>query len=95
MRRRFPFTTISSNRYQLHQRKGTHQQVSGLKEKCQGPRYPKQLPLEQGCGSGFLWIRIWIRISLDPDPVFKFLWIRIPVQFQPRFWNKKKLQKVL
>ena len=57
-------------------------------------------------GSGvFEWIRIRIRfskfsgsgsgfqISKDPDPVFKFLWIG--VRFQPRFWNKKKLQKGL
>ena len=41
-----------------------------------------------GSGSGF-------KISLDPDPAFKFLWIRIRIRFQPRFWNKKKLQKGL
>ena len=40
---------------------------------------------DQGCGSGSG--RIWC-FSLDPDPVFNFLWIRI--RFQPRFWNKKK-----
>ena len=38
-----------------------------------------------GSGSGF-------QISLDPIPVFKFLWIRI--RFQPRFWNKKNCRKV-
>ena len=26
--------------------------------------------------------------SLNPDPIFKFLWIRI--RLQPRVWNKKK-----
>ena len=86
MRRRFPFTTISSNRYQLHQRKGTHQQVSGLKEKCQGPRYPKQLPLEQGCGSGFLWIRIRFSNSSGSGS---------GSSFSPDSGTKKKLQKGL
>ena len=37
-----------------------------------------------GSGSTF-------QISLDPDPVFKFLWIR----FQPRFWNKKIAERSL
>ena len=37
-------------------------------------------------GSGFQ-----IFLDLDSDPVFKFLWIRM--WFQPRFWNKNKLQK--
>ena len=44
------------------------------------PVGPVFLP-KSGSGSGF-------QISLDPDPVIKFLWIRI--RFQPRFWNKKK-----
>ena len=48
---------------------------------------PSQHTCSQGCGSGSGRIRYFY---MDPDPVFKFLWIRI--RFQPR-WNKKNCRK--
>ena len=43
-------------------------------------------------GSGVFLVGSGFQISLGPDPIFNFFWIRI--RFQPRFWNKKNCRKV-
>ena len=69
------------------------------------PRVHGLLKIMEGSSEKKLWVGYMIvtRVAntdpfgsgvffLDPDPVFKFLWIRI--RFQPRFWNKKECRKV-